>query len=524
MNQLFSRLACALGAATLFSASIAQAADFSIGFSADITAFDPHYHNVTPNIVATNHVFESLTAKDVNMRAIPALATSWKVIDPTTWEFSLRKGVKFHDGSDFTAEDVIFSFDRVSKVPNSPSPFTAFVKGIKSSQIVDPHTIRFSTGSPYPLLALDLGAVMIVSKKAAMTATTDDFNSGKAAMGTGPYKLAKYSKGDRVELLPNSAWWGGKTPWDKLTMRIIPSDPARVAALLSGDVQLIENVPTADVPKLKTNANLTLERITGNRLIYLHLDSNRDTTPFAFDKQGKPLAKNPLKDPRVRLAISKAINREAIVSRIMDGEAEASGQLVPKGAFGYTATLPVEKLDVDGAKKLLAEAGYPEGFALTIHGPNNRYVNDDQILQAVAQMLSRVGIAMKVEAMPSAVFFTRASKQEFSLFLVGWSPDTGEISGVLRPLLATFDNAKGWGTANRGRYSNPKADALMEEGLREVNDAKREALLIQSMELSIKDTGIIPLHFQTNVWGMKKGFGYTPRVDERTFAHQVMMK
>ena len=270
--------------------------------------------------------------------------------------------------------------------------------------------------------------------------------------------------------------------------------------------------------RLKADKNLSLSRVGSNRLIYLHLDSNRDVTPFVTDKQGKPLAKNPLKDPLVRKAISLAINRDAMVSRVMEGEAIAAGQPLPDGYPGTSKTLKPDKFDAAQAKKLLADAGYPDGFAMTIHAPNNRYVNDEQIAQAIAQMLSRIGIAMKVDAMPSSVYFTRATKLDFSLMLLGWSAGSGEMSDSLRPLLGTFDPKKGWGNANRGRYSNGKFDAMLEDALVTINDAKREALLGRATEIAMADQGIIPLHFQMNVWAMKKNLTYTPRTDETTSA------
>ena len=222
------------------------------------------------------------------------------------------------------------------------------------------------------------------------------------------------------------------------------------------------------------------------------MDSDRDVSPFVTDKAGKPLAKNPLKDPRVRKAISKAINRPAMVEKVMEGEAVPAGQLVPEFLFGATKNLKVEAYDPEGAKKLLAEAGYPDGFGLTIHAPNNRYVNDAKVAQAVAQMLSRVGIDTKVVAMPSATYFTQATDLKFSFMLLGWSTGTGEASSSLKALLMTFNRDKGYGTANRGRYSNGKVDALTEDALATVDDAKREALLQRATELAINDTGDRP--------------------------------
>jgi peptide/nickel transport system substrate-binding protein len=293
-----------------------------------------------------------------------------------------------------------------------------------------------------------------------------------------------------------------------------------VAALLSGDIQAMEIVPTADMARLKANKDIGIFRVVSNRIIYFHLDTDRDVSPAIFDKQGKPLDRNPLKDLRVRKAISKAMNRPAIVDRVMEGEAIPAGQLLPDGFFGTSPNLKPERYDVEGARTLLAEAGYPQGFSMIVHGPNNRYVNDEKIVQAAAQMLGRIGIDAKVEAMPSNVFFSRANKLEFSFMLVGWGSGTGEISSPLRALLATYDREKGTGASNRGRYSNKQMDAVLAEALATVDDAKREKLLQQASEIAINDLGIIPLHYQVNSWATRKGIMYVPRTDENTLAHE----
>src|SRR6202790_4188227 len=252
-----------------------SAADLTIGIGADVTAIDPHYHNVTPNNNVAAHIFDYLVLRDERQRPIPGLAESWKTIDPLTWEFKLRRGVKFHDGSDFTAADVVASIERAPEVPNSPSPFTAYTKQIKEMVVVDPYTIRFRTATPYPLMPTDMTQVAVVSKSAAK-ATTEDFNSGKAAVGTGPYKLVRYDKGNRIDLACNDAYWGGKTPWEHVTLRLLPQDASRVAALLAGDIQVIENVPTSDAAQLKRDKRVGVFRTVADRLIYLHMDSDRD--------------------------------------------------------------------------------------------------------------------------------------------------------------------------------------------------------------------------------------------------------
>jgi len=498
-------------------ACVATAADLTIGLGTDVTSMDPHYHNLTPNNNVAQHVFGLLVQRNEKEQLEPGLATEWKAIDPTTWEFKLRRGVKFHDGSDFTADDVLASINRVPKVPNSPSPFTAYTKQIVKMEAVDPYTVRFHTATPYPLMPSDLTQVFIVSRKSE-SASTDDFNSGKAASGTGPYKLVRYAKGDRIELTRFDGWWGGRTPWDKVTMRLLPQNASRVAALLSGDVQVIEAVPSADLARLRQDKRIGVARTVVDRHIYLHLDSNRDASPFVTDKDGKPLERNPLKDPRVRRALSMAIDRNAIVARVMEGEAVPSGQLIPDFLFGATKNLKVEKFDPDGAKKLMAEAGWPDGFGVTLHTPNDRYANDAKIAQAIAQMWTRAGVPTKVVAMPSATYFPQATELKFSAMLLGWSTGTGEASSSLKALVMTYNRDKGYGGTNRGRYSNAKVDALTEDALQTVDDVKREAYLQRATEILIADQGIIPLHFQVNSWAMRDGITYVPRVDETTLA------
>jgi len=498
----------------------AAAQDLTVGLGANVTSIDPHFHNLSPNSSVAAHIFDRLIHQDEKQRLVPGLATEWKAIDATTWEFKLRQGVKFHDGSEFTAEDVVATLKRVPWVPNSPSSFSIYTRAITETIVVDPHTIRFKTKEPYPLLPVDLSTINIVSRKHEQS-PPGDFSGGKAAIGTGPFRFVEYVPGDRIVLTRNNDYWGDKPHWQKVTLKLITNGAARVNALLAGDVQIIDQVPTVDIAKLKTNADINLSRIVSNRLIYLHVDSFRDQSPFVTDKAGAVLPNNPLKDRRVRLAISKAINRQAIVERIMDGEAIPAGGLLPEGFFGASPKLKAEPFDPEGAKKLLTEAGYPNGFGLTLHGPNDRYPNDEKIIQAIGPMLSRVGIDTKVVSLPWATFASQSSAPTyaFSLMLVGWGSGTGEVSSPLRSLIATV--GPGRGASNRGRYSNPKVDSLLQEALNTVDDEKREKLLQEASEVAMADQAIIPLHYQVNVWATRKGLSYTPRADEYTLAHFV---
>jgi len=505
---------------------IAGAKDLTIGIRSEPSAMDPHFHNLGPNNSMSSHIFDALVLMDEKQNLLPGLATSWKTLDDTTWEFKLRQGVTFHDGSPFTADDVIFTFERAPNVEGSPSSFATYTKG-KTVSKVDDHTIRIKTAGPYPLMPQDVANIWIISRKNGEGAKTEDYNSGKAAIGTGRYKFSEYVPSDRIVLTRNDSGWGEAPEWDKVTFKPIKSDPSRVAALLAGDVDMIDQTPTADIEKLKTNPDLELSQGVSNRVIYLHIDQFRDDSPFVKGKDGSNI-KNPLKDARVRRAMSKAINRDAIVERVMEGLAIKAGQLLPEGFFGRSTKMAPEEYDLQGAKQLLAEAGVPDGFKLTIHGPNDRYVNDAKIAEAIAQMFTRAGIETEVVTMTRSVYFKRASRggpdgtPEFSLVLVGWGSGTGEASSPLKALLHTYDKSKGLGNTNRGRYSNPKADQLIEQALATVDDKKRAALLAQATELAVgQDLGIIPLHYQVNTWAARKGIKYRARTDERTIANGV---
>ncbi|WP_243546939.1 ABC transporter substrate-binding protein [Pseudodesulfovibrio tunisiensis] len=517
-NKLLA--AITLLALLLVGTSTVWASTLTLGLKGEPTSLDPHFHNVSANNMQALYVFDKLIRQDNRQKLEPGLAESWTPVSDTVWEFKLRKGVTFHDGSPFTAKDVKFTLERIPQVPNSPSSFTGFVTAIKEIEIVDDHTIRFHTENPAPLLPRNLAAFPIVSKKNAEGRKTEDFNSGVACIGTGPYKLVKWDRGDKITYARNDNYWGDKSPWETIIIKPITNDGTRVAALMAGDVDLINFVPPADVKHLSKEENLHLSKSPSTRLIYLHLDSDRDDTPTVMGNNGEKI-RNPLKDSRVRKAISKAINRQAIAARIMDGLAVPASQMVPDGYEGTSTNLKPEPYDPKGAKALLAEAGYPEGFRITLHGPNDRYVNDADIAQAVAQMLTKIGIKTEVNTMPKSVYFGKASALEFSLMLVGWATDTGEQSNCLASLLHTYDKEKGFGASNRGRYSNPVLDQKLEEALVTVDPDKHNQLIIEATEIGINDTGIVPIHYQVNVWGMKKGLEYNGRTDGYTLSREI---
>lgn len=495
----------------------AAADTLRMGVGAQVTSLDPQYHNISPNNAFGSTVFDALVNTDGQSRLQPGLALGWTALASDLWEFKLRPNVTFHNGEPFTADDVLFTFERIPTVINSPGSYNTFIYSIARAEIVDPLTLHFHMKGPDPFLPNNLSQVWILNRKTHTGATTADFNNGKAAIGTGPYKVTSVRFGDRIELDRNERYWQGMPAWQHVSYRQITNEASRAAALLSGDVDVIDQVPTADVARLQKEAGITLSECDSLRVIYIAMDQMRTgPSPFTTDNDGKPLDHNPLKDQRVRRALSLAIDRDAEVARVMEGVATPTLQYMAKGTYGYVPDLLPPRADVAEAKRLLAEAGYPQGFKITLHGSNDRYPNDYRIVQAVAQMWTRVGVRTAVDTAPYASFITKATNQAFSAFLVSWGVATGEPGAGLRSTVATFDASRGLGSVNRARYSNPAFDEQLLAAMRELDDAKRERMLQDATRTVINDAGIIPIHLQKNVWAMARGITHDARVDELT--------
>ena len=511
-------LALAAGIAALATVSIpAAAADLTMGFSSEPQSIDPLFSRTGPNQVAAAHVFGRLMERDEKGIFQPSLAESWKNIDPNTWEVKLRQNVKFHDGSPFTADDVVFSIERAPKVPNSPASFESYVHSIKSMQVVDPHTIRFTSTEPDPTFMQNVGGVFIISKKASETATSADFNSGKAAIGTGPYKFVSWTPGDRLQLVRNDAYWGPKPEWEKVTIRYISNDPARVAALLSGAVDVIDQVPPTDIPTLKKDARVSTFNAASVRLVYIVLNQ-RDDAPGIADLDGKPLTKNPYQDARVRQAISLMIDREGIVDKVLFDQGVPTNNQVPEGILGHNPDLK-PKYDVAAAKKLLAEAGYPNGFSMTISGSNDRFLLDGELTQGIGQLLARGGLKVsKVEALPYSVFSKAAGDNGYGAWIFSNGNSAGEAGRGLESMLHSFDKDRKLGSLNRHRYVNAAFDKAIEAALAEFDDAKRWKMQAEATAIAVNDGGYIPLYHQAATWATRKGFAYQGRRDEATLA------
>lgn len=516
----------AMGATT----QTASAETLVAAFASEPSSVDPLYHNLGPNNATRKHMFESLVGEDESLGIIPLLAKSWETSeDGLTWTFSLRDGVKFHDGGDFSARDFLYTACRIPNVPNSPSSMAGFIKRATSIEAPDAMTVKVTTAAPYPLLLTDFASFGVISASAnghegEVTYAKDGcpgiesyldsnaYNDGTATVGTGPYKFVKFVPGESVQMARNDNYWGDKPHWENITIRPITNEGARVAALLAGDVDVIEKPPVQDLERLRNDDKVNVVQGASSRVIYLHFDHVGEPSPMIEGTDGK----NPLKDVRVRKAISMAINRELIVDRIMGGLAVPAGQLVPDFMVGVDKDLGVQDYNAEEAKRLLAEAGYPDGFTLTIGTPNDRYINDSKIAQAIAQMLTRVGIKTDVDAVTASVFFKRRNNYEFSIYLAGWGASGAGMASPLRALVATQNKEKGLGGTNRGRYSNAALDAVIEEALATVEPSKHQALLSQASKLVTEDVAILPLHFEVTPWALRAGLTMNPRADQHT--------
>jgi peptide/nickel transport system substrate-binding protein len=512
----------ALAAATAAPPIFAQARKDTliIGTRSAATSADPHYANTQPNIDYASHIFEKLVERDQNSKPTNGgLAQSWRLVSDTVWEFKLRPDVRWHDGKAFTAEDVAFTLNRIPNLRDAPGGFASYINAISKVEIIDPLTIRLHTSTPFANLPRAIGTIYIVSKHVGEGATSEDYNTGKAAIGTGRYRYERFQQSEEANFVRNDDYWGEKAAWARVRLRTLANDSTRIAALLAGDIDMADQIPTADITHLKSARNVSVDQIDGMRSIFLFPNVSRDNDlPFIKANDGSPLAHNPLRDLRVRQALSLAIDRKLLVDRLMNGGAAANGQWIPAGAYSYNPQIPVPQVNVQEARRLLAEAGYPQGFRITVHSPNDRYPNDSRVAQAIGQMWARAGLAVDVATMPYAVFAPRARKQEFAIHLIGWGNSAGDASTGLMNVVGTYNPETGWGVANEGRYSNPQLDAMVAKALATMDDKSREKQFQDAVKIAIDDLAILPLYQVNPVWAVRKGLHHNPRADERTSA------
>jgi len=519
MRRIF-RISAAAILAALPLAGAAQAETATIGTGVTPSSMDPQLGLLGSDIGYYRHIYDPLFHPSPQLQPQPALATGFEIIDDTTWELTLRKGVKFHDGSDFDANDVVFTWERLGTVEGSDGLAAETGSPVKRIEVIDAHTIRMITDVPTPDLITRLTLLSIISDSIDPSATTEDFNSGTAAIGTGPFKLVEWKRGNELVLERFEEYWGEKPAFDRIVFKDMSNAAARVAAIQAGDVDMIDYVPPLDAARLSKDDDLAIWKAAAGRVIFIQVNMADDTAPLTTAKDGSALDANPFSDNRVREALNLAINRDLIVDRIMEGLAFKASQGVPEGFGGYNEALEHAAYDPAKSKALLAEAGYPDGFKTTLACPNDRYINDAAICQAIGQMWTQIGLDVTVETMPKAVYFKKMQAREFPAFMLGWGNNQGNSISILKSVMGTPDKDAGRGSWNAS-YSDPELDALMDEAASTMDPETQQALLKQAMAMAIEGNAIIPLHAQPVIVATRDGLVYTPMADESTLARNL---
>ena len=515
--RLRKTFAAALAAAALSVSTLsADAKTFRWAFQGDLQALDPYGLNETLTLGFLGNIYEALVMRDRTLQIVPALASSWKNTSPNVWRFNLRKGVKFHNGSAFTADDVIFSWKRALMEGSDVPTKLASVKDIKK---IDDHTIEITTKAPNPILTSDISDWYIMDKEWAEkngAAAPVNIRKGvenyatRHANGTGPFMVKSREQDVKTVLVPNPNWWG--KPQHNITEAIftpIGSDATRVAALLSGELDMVYPVPLQDGPRLDKAAGVSLLAGPEARTIFLGMDQMRDELLESSVK-----GKNPFKDARVRQAFYLAIDVIAIRKKIMRNASIPSALMVAPQINGFDKSLNARPAyDPKKAKALLKAAGYPNGFEVGMDCPNNRYVNDERICQAVVAMLARVGVKVKLLAQPKSKYFAKVLKYDTSFYLLGWTPSTFDSHNALANLIVCLDRKTSKGKFNLGGYCDPKIDKLTTEIQSEVDQEKRQAMISDAFKILKTQYGYIPLHQQPLSWGKKDSVDLAQRAD-----------
>ncbi len=520
---------CGAIAAAVLAVSPASSQTLRYANQGDLKSLDPYTLNETTTHAHLGQVYEALTTRDKDLKIIPALAESWETPEPTRWRFHLRHGVKFQNGDPLTADDVVFSADRVrASGSNLQSRIDSDVKVVK----VDDYTVDFVLTKPNPLLNSLWDTWYIMDKKwceennsvapTPASATTPTFAS-LHANGTGAFTIESHQPGVKTVFKVNPNWW--RKPEHNLKEIVftpIGSDATRVAALLSGEVDIIEPVPLQDIGRVDASPNAQVLKGPEIRTIFLGMDQVRDELLYSSVK-----GKNPFKDVRVREAFYKAIDIEAIKTRVMRGLSTPSALMIAPQLYALSKDFTRPKYDPDAAKKLLSEAGYPDGFEVTLDCPNDRYVNDAAICQAVVGMLARIGVKINLLAQPKAQYFAKVLKPggyQTSFYLLGWTPGTLDAHNVMHDIMGCRDDPKDTtrGEANLGGYCNKEFDKLTDEVLQEIDTTKRNLMIKQAFEIAMKDYGYIPLHQQALAWGVSRKLKVVQRPDNQVLPYWMV--
>jgi peptide/nickel transport system substrate-binding protein len=506
-------------------------------FQGNLNTLDPHSLNETTTLGLQGNVYEGLTKRDKDLKIVPGLAERWEVLDGgKRWRFHLRKGVKFHNGSDFNADDVVFN---VTRTRARNSQLSVRLPRDLTVEKVDDHTVDFKTETANPILHFAWDTWYMMDKEwtetnnATQPSAPQDTTPGFAVLnanGTGPFRITEHQLGVRTVFQKNANWWGKpEHNLDQVIFQPITSAPTRVAALLSGEVDVIDPVPLQDVARINQSNNARVLEGPEVRTIYLSFDQMRPELTASSVK-----GKNPFQDKRVRQAFYQSIDIEAIRRQVMRNAATPASSLISPLLFDVSS-IQRYPFSLDAANKLLDDAGYPRQggaqgtrFEVDLDCPNDRYVNDGPICQAVAAMLARVGVKINLLAVPRAQFFAKVNSPVYNtpFYLLGWTPGTMDAHNVLNDLMMcrTPDGSGGKGQFNNGGYCNPKVDALATSVLTEVDTAKRSAMILEAFKILHDDVGYIPLHQQALAWGVARNVEIVQRADNQPLFYWVQKK
>jgi len=492
----------------------------------DVLTLDPHAQNHTPTSAVLQHAYEGLTRYDSDYRVEPALAVAWTMTSPTEWRFLLRRGVRFHDGSPFSADDVVFSYERLKE---STSSMVGHLSGVKDLRKVDEFTVDLILERPLPMLLRSLIDFRIVSRNWAQKNRTEKVQdlknreetyAARNANGTGAFIIRSWAQDQRIVMEKNPAWWDKASGnVDEVIFTPIRQDATRIAALLSGEVDLVTDPPPQDVARLRQNPALTLQDGPEARTVFIGMDQFSEELRHGIAK-----GRNPFKDIRVRRAMNLAIDAEALRKNVMRGLSAPAAILVAPGVNGWSAELDKRwAVDLREARSLLTEAGYPDGFDVTLDCPNNRYINDEEICRALVGMWAKIGVRATLNAMPFANFIPKLDKLDSSLWLLGWGANTYDALPTLQSLVRTRTNGAD-GSYNIGRISNPAIDTLIDAAKTETDPVKRDALLRDALQLTTQNHHYLPIHHQMRSWAMKKNVSTVYKSDERPESRFAVVK
>ena len=505
-----------LTAALLAAALPAQAAELRFATTADPTTLDPHAGNSAPVHSMLGNVYEGLVRRGRDMAIEPALATAWTPLeDGPGWRFDLRRDVTFHGGEAFTAEDVVFSYERASSPESDTSSWFA---GVAAVEAVDDHVVEIRLEAPNPIFVDGIANWMMMdsgwaeANDAARPAIEQGNFATLNANGTGPYRVTERQPGLRTVLEAHEGWWGDdRGDVTRATYTPIGNAATAVAALLSGELDLVSPIPVQDAARLEAADGVDVIAGIESRIIMLGFPHDADALIL-----GGPDATggNPFADPRVRRAVAHAIDVPAILQTVMRGSAEPATQLIGPGLRGYSEGVAPVPHDPERARALLAEAGYPDGFAFSFRCTNDRYLNDEAVCTAITAMLAQVGLEPALETMPVANYFPALRAGEHDLYLLGWSPGTFDAEHPLRFLAATPDEEGLRGSWNFGGYSNARVDALLPLIQSETDEAARQAMIDEVNAILAEEQAYVPLYIQPLLWGVREGVEVVQRPDD----------